>query len=140
MEQNIVIDQALTITLIIIVVAGMRSILKMMDRLMDSHTSLGSLVLGHVTNKSLKEDFFTTEARVMQNYLERFLGHGYNVQCNFISAKEGGYHLWVWKKYETREMGCNAQALSPALLLECFMHLYYSSPYFTDAMAFPDKD
>lgn len=104
-------------------------------------TSLGELVSNFSKMQRLKDKYFDLQAREMQHFIERFLGKDFNVDCKFMLDQQPNssecYHLWIWKRYETREMGCMINASCIPDAIGSFMEMYYSSSYFTDATAFP---
>lgn len=101
--------------------------------------TLGDLVSNTSRQQALKPQYFDLQAREMQRFIEEMLGRDFNVDCKFRPTGKADefYHLWIWKRYETRDMGCMINATSIPQLVSEFMRMYYSTPYFTDATAFP---
>src|SRR5687767_9738245 len=83
----------------------------------------GDLITEMAKNAKLTATHFDLQARATQLFLEKFLGKNFNVQCNFIASK--GYVLYIWKRYETRDMGVQIESVDQAGMLEDFMNMYY---------------
>lgn len=108
--------------------------------ILDLLLSQGELIRNSSKHQMLKDHYFDLQAREMQKFIEEFLGRDFNVDCKFLKITGGAtnqYALWIWKRYETRDMGCMINATSIPEMIKDFMHVYYSTPYFTDATAFP---
>lgn len=106
----------------------------------DMLVSQGELIRNSSKHQMLKDHYFDLQARKMQKFIEEFLGRDFNVDCKFLKITGDAtnqYALWIWKRYETRDMGCMINATSIPEMIKYFMHVYYSTPYFTDATAFP---
>lgn len=102
--------------------------------------SLSVNIAASSRHQLLKDQYFDLQAREMQKFIEEFLGRDFNVDCKFLKITGDAtnqYALWIWKRYETRDMGCMINATSIPEMIKDFMHVYYSTPYFTDATAFP---
>lgn len=112
--------------------------LKQQNVIIGHQLNIGQGLKEQMKHSLLKEEYFDLQAREMQGFLERFLGSGFNIQCNF-SKKDGMYFLWIWKIYETRDMGVKIHALAMPGMIESFMDMYYKEGYFTDATAFPKE-
>lgn len=102
--------------------------------------AMGDSVKEQAKRAALSATYFDLEARGMQNFIEMFLGKGFNAQCNFFhpAGKDPVFNLWIWKRYENRDMGVHIQGSTLMELMAEFMRVYYTLPYFTDAIAFPD--
>lgn len=107
--------------------------------LVGHQVAMGEMVSNHVKHVLIKEKFFDGEARTLQEFLEKMLGPGFNVQSIYV-REEKLYRLWIWKRHDTRDMGCHYYANSPAVMISGFMEEYYRLAYFSDVDAFPDKD
>lgn len=101
--------------------------------------SLGALIQNSAKHQTIKDDYFDLQARDIQGFLERFLGRDFNIQCTHTKLSSGPpiFKLWIWKRYETRDMGTEINGMSIPEIIDIFMHQYYSNAYFTDATAFP---
>lgn len=129
----------LAVILIALVCIGATKIMGMVKEVLMHQHAVRNYIHNTTKHNVLKENYFNLEARAMQNFIEKFLGHDYYVQCNFMD-EENMYRLWIWKRYEKREMGADVEGAGLADIIEGFMHQYYSNGYFVNATAFPDKE
>lgn len=130
---------SVAIVLLALVCIGATKIIGMIKEVLMHQHAVRNYIHNTTKHKVLKDNYFNLEARAMQNFMEKFLGHEFYVQCNFME-KENLYRMWIWKRYEQREMGALIDGDGLCDLMDSFMHLYYSSEYFVNATAFPDKD
>lgn len=144
MENTIVLNIVMITveTAAILAVGG--KLIQVIKSLYTHQMAIGNAIQTTQKNIMLKENFFDLQARSMQDFLEQFLGKDFNIQCQYMKPVLGKdkidppkYQLWVWKRYETRDMGAVIQAIDIPSLIAGFMRIYYCEAYFTDAMAFP---
>lgn len=120
-------------------------IMRLSDRikaLNDHQIELGKYINIATQYKDISEQFFINQARIIQGFLERFLGYKFNIQCTWMRMKTNDapkFHLWIWKQYETRDMGVVIISADPAILLELFMRKYYTDAYLSEAEPFPNR-
>lgn len=147
--ENTIVFNIIMITIETAAIFAVGTMLIRVIKSLHSHQmAMGDVIQNNAKAAIIKKDFFDLQARSMQSFLERFLGRTYNVQCvhmrKYVFTKDKTmeppkYHLWIWKQYETKDMGVMIEAIDIASMMQEFLNSYYSIEYFIDATAFPDK-